>query len=151
MKRESGIVRILVAADGSESANRAVELAAKLTKALDGQLKIIHVINRDSFSADELNEYSIREHVTSGEVLTTFAQQELAAARQRAEALGASDIQLESPFGDVAESILDSARQHKADLIILGKRGRGRVTGLLLGSTSQKVAASASCAVTVVP
>ena len=38
-----------------------------------------------------------------------------------------------------AEGILDSAEQHKVDLIILGSRGRGTFANLPLGSTAERV------------
>jgi nucleotide-binding universal stress UspA family protein len=144
-------IRILVAIDGSDAANRAVELAARLTKALEGQLKIIHVISLDNLPLEELSDYGLREHATLGDVLNTFAEEKLTAARQRAEALGASTVQSASPIGDIAESIIDAARQDEVDMIILGKRGRGRLSGLILGSVSQKVVTVGPCAVIVVP
>ena len=47
--------------------------------------------------------------------------------------------------GDPAESILRAAREHGADLIVLGTRGLGRLKGLLLGSVSHKVTHLAEC------
>jgi nucleotide-binding universal stress UspA family protein len=41
--------------------------------------------------------------------------------------------------GDPAEEILALARQQPVDLVCLGARGRGRVTGALLGSVSTAV------------
>jgi hypothetical protein len=73
-------MRILLAGDGSDSANHAVGLAARLTKALEGRLKIIHLLNREGLSSDELNDHSLREHATSGEVVDRFAEEELVAA-----------------------------------------------------------------------
>ena len=36
-------------------------------------------------------------------------------------------------------------------MLVVGRRGRGRLSGLLLGSVSQKVASLAPCIVIVVP
>lgn len=144
-------MRILVATDGSDAADRAVELAAKLASQLKGSLKIIHVISVQNLPMAQLKDYALWEHVTLGEVLNTFAEEKVTAARKRAEALGVPNVQSESPYGDVAELIIEAARRDQVDLIILGKRGRGRLSGLVLGSVSQKVVSVAPCAVVVVP
>jgi len=80
-----------------------------------------------------------------------LSEQRLAAARARAELLGLSGVQVETQTGDVAQSIIDIARREQADAIVLGKRGLGRLAGLVLGSVSQKVVSHADCAVIVVP
>lgn len=51
-----------------------------------------------------------------------------------------------SPADDVAAL----AEEVKADLIVLGRRGRSAVTGLLFGSTTQEVSRAAPCAVLTV-
>ena len=126
---EHEIMRILVATDGSDAAGRAVEFAAKLAGEFKGSLKIIHVISVQNLPLDHLNDYALWEHVTLGEVLNTFAEEKLTSARKQAEAHGVSDVQSESPYGDVAELIIDAAQRDKADMIVLGKRGRGRLSG----------------------
>lgn len=45
--------------------------------------------------------------------------------------------------------LLDAGR--RARLLVVGTRGRGKITGLLLGSTSQSLIAHAECPVVVVP
>ena len=50
---------------------------------------------------------------------------------------------------DPAKAVLDAAGD-KASLIVVGSRGRGGFTGLLLGSTSQKVLREANAPVMVV-
>ena len=72
-------------------------------------------------------------------------------ARARASSLGARRIEIETRTGPVAETILDIAREEGADTIVVGKRGHGRVAGLLLGSVSQKIVCGVSCPVIVAP
>jgi nucleotide-binding universal stress UspA family protein len=54
-------------------------------------------------------------------------------------------------WGDPAEAILDVASREKVDAIVLGRRGKGPLTRLLMGSVSQKVTSLAPCIVVVVP
>jgi nucleotide-binding universal stress UspA family protein len=125
-------VNILVGTDGSERAGHAVELGAKLAMRLKARLKIVHVVTVDDPPLDAQNDYA-------------------SIAQARAETLGATDVQSESLAGnDIAATIIDAARGDDVDLIVVGKRGLSRVTGLLLGSVSQKLVSTAPCAVTVV-
>jgi nucleotide-binding universal stress UspA family protein len=72
-------------------------------------------------------------------------------ARERARKASMSDIEVHTCWGDVADSIIALAARENADMIVLGRRGRGRLAGLLLGSVSQKVVTLAPCVVAVVP
>ncbi len=52
--------------------------------------------------------------------------------------------------GKRAEEILKTARRRKADLILIGCQGHGKVQDALLGSVGTKVAQRADCSVLVV-
>lgn len=51
--------------------------------------------------------------------------------------------------GHPATAIIEAARDFEADLIALGSRGRGPLTGMLLGSVSAEVVDHAACSVLV--
>lgn len=140
--------RIMVATDGSEGANRAVGLAAELARAFGGKLSIVTVSG--NLSGEEMREL-VRAERNIGDALEALAMQILTSAEKRAQSTGLTDIQLEIGWGDAARSIIEMAARESADAIVLGRRGRGRLAGLILGSVSQKVASLAPCAVVIVP
>ena len=86
-----------------------------------------------------------------GDALELVLNQILIQARQRAQELGVAEVETATAWGDAAEAIMAAAGRVRADVIVLGRRGRGRLAGLLLGSVSQKVVALAPCTVIVVP
>ena len=53
--------------------------------------------------------------------------------------------------GDAATETLDWTRQHEIDHIVIGRRGRGKLKGLLSGSVAEVVVRRAPVSVTVVP
>ena len=148
-------MRILAATDGSAPANRAIELAARLTKELKGTLKVIHVCSERDVPEEQLSDYTISEHASSAEILDALSEVKLRAAREHAAKFGVSDVEsaslLEIDAGAIAETIVDAAQRNDADMIIMGKRGLSRLSGLIVGSVSQKVVSTAACAVIVVP
>ena len=143
---------IVAATDGSEAAGHAIDLAATLARTSDADLWIIHVAGGASDSSGEdVREYARCEHMRPGEALATVSEEELSSAGRLASGSGVRSVHTESPIGDPVDIIIRSALEKHADLIVVGADGRGRLTGLLLGSVSQKLVASAPCAVLVVP
>ena len=149
-------MRILAATDGSAPASRAVELAARLTRKLNGNLKIVHVVTESDAADEEMSEYAHSEHQeTAAEAATAFSEEKLRIAREKAESLGVQNVETASvqelQAGAIADTIIDAAQRNEADMIVMGKRGLSRLSGLIVGSVSQKVVSTATCAVVVVP
>jgi len=140
--------RILAATDGSEGADRAVDVAAELARALDGTLLILTATDNVSDSAVER---LARLEGGIGEALDLVANQILRRAKERAHRIGVPRIETLNGWGDPTQSIIDCAGDHRIDIIAVGRRGRGQLSGLLLGSVSQKLVTLAPCPVIVVP
>jgi nucleotide-binding universal stress UspA family protein len=140
--------RIVVATDGSPGGNRAVDAAAKLARATGGKVLLLTV--GGGISGVELRRLASTEGDLS-KTLEEAAAQVLSRAAERSQRKGVTPLKLLTGWGDPAQTILDTVRQEKADLLVVGRRGRGPLSGLLLGSVSQKLASLAPCKVIVVP
>jgi nucleotide-binding universal stress UspA family protein len=121
---------IALAVDGSNHAHRAVPIAAELAKLSGGKVLVLHV----------------REHDRArGQAWELETQEEAEAVVKRtldevkkAGASGEGDV-IRALHGTVAQALIDSARDHKADIIVVGSRGLTDLTGLVLGSVAHKV------------
>lgn len=153
----TGVVmeRMLAAVDGSEHALRAVRVAAELAGRFDASLHLLHVQTSVGSSRipRDLAQYEHLEHLELSEaaLLRSAAEQMLASAAQEARLAGAHDVEVEIVRGDPAATIIARAQEIGADLVVLGRRGLGDLSGLLLGSVSHKVTHHACCAVLTVP
>jgi nucleotide-binding universal stress UspA family protein len=143
--------RILVAIDGSDGAGRAVDYAAHLAKDNGAELSIVHVISDYGLPDDLFRRLIDLRQAWLKEQLESASAEILNTARNRARAIGVSVIRLDSRAGDVAETILEVAQEQDVDIIVIGKRGLGRVARLLLGSISQKIASLALRPVIIIP
>ena len=84
------------------------------------------------------------------ELLASLSAETVTKARDRARSAGVRSIKLESRAGEAAPTIVEIAQEKAAGEFIVGKRGAGRLTGLLLGSVSQKLVGLSPLPVTVI-
>lgn len=135
---------ILLAFDGSASAQRAAERAGALARAQRPAAVVRLVVAVESVSAN-LGEPDFSrlasERTLRGRALMGQARGLLGAGL---------DVHEELLFGPPAEEILEVARVRGCDLIVMGTRGHSPLQGLLFGSQAQKVVAGAACPVLVV-
>jgi nucleotide-binding universal stress UspA family protein len=137
--------RIVVGTDGSEAAAAALRWAAREAAVRDAQLEVVRVGD------------VARIPGPPGVVFSVEPEEELAAARQDAqravdEVLGPEPsvaVRVRGAVGHPTRQLLESAEE--ADLLVLGNRGRGRITDALLGSTSAGCVTHAPCPTVVVP
>ncbi len=142
---------ILVATDGSSGADRAVDYAARRARDAGLALVIANVIGSEGLPESVIEAFTHPQQVWLQEMLASASASTLARARERARSAGASEIHLESETGEIVPALLRIAQEKQAEAIVVGKRGAGRLAGLLLGSISQKLASLAPLPVIVIP
>jgi nucleotide-binding universal stress UspA family protein len=142
---------ILVATDGSDGADRAVDVAAQWANTFKVDLLIVNVISGLGLPNEAFKQLTRSQHGWLDEMIQGQSGDILVKARDRARKFDVREILLESRYGDAAQSIIEIAQEKKPEIIVVGKRGTGRLTGILLGSVSQKLVSLAPCTVVVVP
>ena len=133
--------RILVAFDNSEPSKRALDLAAKTAAMFKGELIILTVVPRVAmpfFSEDGIGSYSVAGIQNIYDKLREIYGRALEKAEVR---MRYPDLKFEALLmdGRPSATIIDEAEQRDVNLIMMGSRGLGGITGWILGSTSRKV------------
>jgi len=141
--------RVLVATDGSEGADRALDAAVELAKGFGADLILVNV--EQGYPSENLERLRQSENASIDEILYAASSEILKRAQAKATSLGVAKIRSHSGLGDAVGFILDIAKQENPDIIVVGKRGRGRLSALLIGSVSQKLVSLAPCKILVVP
>ncbi len=134
--------RILVAVDGSKTADRGLKAAIDLASDQHATLYILHVIDDLSVVPPTDGGYIPAEYIdTMIASLRETGRKILARAAQAAvdRGLEAHTFLVESLGRSVAQTILLQARKHKAELIVLGTHGRRGLRRVLLGSDAENV------------
>ena len=145
--------RILVAVDGSGPSLRAVELAASLARESGGELRLLSAVDPRALRAFDLlsgTSAAIDLGVRPQEV-ERMLREDAAAQLERAERLCrqcgvkfTTQVELAAALEAIARAAEES------DLVVMGSRGLGAVSGAVLGSLSQRVIAACKTPVLVV-
>jgi nucleotide-binding universal stress UspA family protein len=140
--KEDPMKEFLVAIDGSEGSDAAIDEALELAHEVGAQVTFAFVRR----SPSSLLGSPYYERLLCTELGTARAVTE--AARRKAWEAGVG-TRTEILEGDPVDEILSFADNKGADLIVMGSRGRGPFAGALLGSVSSGVVQHASVPVLV--
>jgi nucleotide-binding universal stress UspA family protein len=136
--------RIVLGLDGSDESTNAFEYARRVAASEGAHVEIVHV----------------REYMIAGRVGMQTAKADEkdleAIVGQQADALKqlGLDVHLtivSTTAGGPAHALADQAREHNADVIVVGTRGHTKLAGLLLGSVTQRLLHVSPCPVLAVP
>lgn len=137
--------KILLATDGSKHSAKTIEQAIELSGKLDAEVTILYVIEGNpQMGYDQFSAYrkaTANMEAKAKEVLEktaeTFKEKGL-------------KVTTKLEMGHPSEIICKIAEKENFDIIILGSRGLGGITGMLLGSVSNSVAHCAKTNVFIV-
>lgn len=133
--------KVLLATDGSEDAALAARAAVDIARGARAELHVVHAWHSVPSSRFEA-------YIRTG--LGHEAKRLLNDQVSKIEASGGAVAGAHLRYGSLVEEILDACGDLGADLLVMGGRGRGPVSRLLLGSTTEGVVFNSKSPVLVV-
>ncbi|HRK18628.1 MAG TPA: universal stress protein [Hyphomicrobiaceae bacterium] len=129
---------ILIATDGSELANKAIDQGLGLAKALGAKVTLLTatepwtaMVSGEAVIAFPTDEYE--------KASAEHAKATLSAPEAKAKAMGVACEALHAKDAFPADAIVEVAKQRGCDLIVMASHGRRGMSRLLLGSQANKV------------
>lgn len=140
---------ILVAIDGSETSDRALQEAINLAGEQKAALRLVHVIDKTPISIGEIgwmNDAQLEDmFLKSGQKIIDNGQEQVHRA-----GMEATVALLQTTGRRIASVITEEAERWPADLVVIGTHGRHDVEHLLLGSVAEAVIRIASVPVLLI-
>lgn len=138
--------QILIATDGSETANEAADFGMEMVGCSGAKIYAVHVIDTTPYRSVSLDKIwskeVLEEHERMGYEATSYIE-------KLAKAAG-DEVESRILKGNPAEKIVSFAEDNNIDMIIIGSLGKGGYDRLVLGSVSEKVVRHAKVPVLVV-
>lgn len=134
---------ILLPVDGSVHSDKAAEYAADMAKTMNAAIVLLHC--RKAVPAD-LGEPNVQQ------VLERYTKEAETILKPYRDLLESRNIPIRETIigGRPGEAIADVAEAEKADMVVMGSKGKSDLEGLIVGSVTHKVLHTAHCPVLVV-
>ncbi len=149
--------KVLIALDFDPSAQKVAESGFSIAKAMNAEVNLLHIISDPAY-------YSSAEHITimgfagskntlplksdNIDELKKIAQEFLDKTKEH---LGDKTIKTLLKEGEFSESILTSAQDLHADLIVMGSHSRKVSSRRVMGSVTRKVLLRSSIPLLIIP
>jgi nucleotide-binding universal stress UspA family protein len=139
--------RILCPIDFSDASRAALEAAAEVAKRYGAKVALFHAYPVPGYTFPD------GSFVASSKMLDELseqAQRHLVEWKAIAEGLGIASVEIATAIGEPAHEILAFAKEHQADLLVLGTHGRTGIQHALMGSVAERVVRRSTCPVLTV-
>jgi nucleotide-binding universal stress UspA family protein len=149
--------KVLIALDYDPTAQKVAETGYDLAKAMNAKVILLHVIS-DATQYSYLEYSPIMgfggfntlniEQKDPADALKNLAQKYLDTSRKH---LGDGTIQTEVRSGNFGETILKTATEVKADMIVMGTHSRRGLEKILVGSVAENVLHHSAIPMLIIP
>ena len=139
--------KILVPTDFSEHAIYAVDFAAQLTKKMEAELILLHVVEDSSVNSvrftGEVELPDMQDRLFILKLIEKATADLQGAVKRYSEIPIKQEIRIGNPYHSIREIITE----HNVDLVVMGTHGTNNFTEALVGSNAEKVVRHADCPV----
>lgn len=143
--------KIMLAIDGSDTSNSAIEEVIKLVKNQDVQLKIVHVVDESLvYYSGPGFDYSAYIEVLRKEGQDILNKATQLIGEQTSIKVETALLELGQFQGRIADLIVEATKEWPADLLVLGTHGRKGFSRFLLGSVAEHIMRIASTPVLLI-
>jgi nucleotide-binding universal stress UspA family protein len=152
-QKQQEISKIVVPIDGSKNSMEAAEYAVKMAEKYGSEVAVVHVVNLDQ-NLQLLGVYRlsypnpIKKKIEEAKAESQKWFTEIIRIAEDRRVRIKTNV-LDSPMSVVA-ALVEYADREKADVIVIGTRGRSGISKMLLGSVASGVVTYAPCTVIVV-
>ena len=127
---------VLIGVDGSPESEEAVRAAVRLVAPVAGRVVLATVVSADAVDGDRADELA--------------SARDLLSRHRDGLPEGTAPVEAQIMTGQPAAALLELADTEDADLIVVGRRGKG-LSRAVLGSAASRLSTSARCPVLLAP
>lgn len=141
------IKKVLIAIDYDKSAEIVAEAGYTLAKAMNAETILLHVMHeRPTYYTESPSIYEL--HIGYIEDLKETTQNFLNEIKRH---LGNESIRMVLEEGEIAQTILDTAKGINADIIVIGSHSRKWLENIILGNDAKSVLKKTTIPLFIVP
>jgi len=151
------VSKVLIALDYNPTAQKVAEVGFSMAKSMNAEVVLLHVITDPVFYSTEeyspimgFTGYTYTDEVQPDSVdgLKTATLEYLNKSKQH---LGDNTIKTMVKEGDFADTILETAKEVNADIIVIGSHSRKWLENIVMGSVTEKVLHHTSLPLFIIP
>lgn len=149
--------KILIALDYDPTAQAIAEKGFMLAKAMGAEVTLLHVIADPVYYSSVnyspimgFSGYMDMEPIQT-DITEALKKESLVFLEKSKQHLADDSIKMLVTEGNFADSILDTAKEMEADIIVMGSHSRNWLNDILVGSVTEKVLHSSAVPLFIVP